>query len=172
MPASAYAGAACRFSTWYATQTTPATLVDGHNGTVAATCPSSTGSPGTAELQLALNGHDWEPAPAPLVFGFYRPPVLRLVVPAGAPPGTAVQLIGANLGGGESPGVTHSCRFGGVVVPGVLQAEGRVINNAHWEDTVRCVVPRGIVGRVRLSVSLNGQQYTEEDVKFAVAPEA
>ena len=40
---------------------------------------------GSAPLQLALNGQDYEPAPA-LPFAFYAPPSLRAVVPAGQLP--------------------------------------------------------------------------------------
>ena len=52
----------------------------------------------------------------------------------------------------------------------------RVVDNSWYEHTVACVVPHPEPGHtptagdgsVRLSVSLNGQQYTHEDVRFSV----
>ena len=79
-------------------------------------------------------------------------------------------LVGTNLGGDGLPAVSHWCRFGQVVVRGTAQPEPQVVDNAWEEHTVRCIVPQLESGRsVHLSVSLNGQQFTSEDVRFSVA---
>merc|ERR1719272_2557438 len=65
---------------------------------------------GRAPLQLALNGQDYEPAPA-LPFAFYAPPSLRAVVPAGVRAGETVTMLGEALRGADGYGA-HSCKFG------------------------------------------------------------
>ena len=60
------------------------------------------------------------------------------------------------------------------VVPATGHAAPRVVDNSWEADTVACTVPPAAQphagGSVRLSVSLNGQQYTPEHVNFAIAP--
>ena len=134
---------------------------------------------GEAPLQLALNGHDFEPLAA-LPFGIYGRPRLLEAVPAGATTGTAILLVGDNFDGGGVSGVNHTCRFQGennysVVVPGELLSAPRVVANRWRPNTVRCVVPVGpppgsdTDRSVWLRLSLNGQQYTPERVGFAFA---
>ena len=59
-------------------------------------------------------------------------------------------------------------------MPATGHAAPRVVDNSWEADTVTCVVPPAASphagGSVRLSVSLNGQQYTNEHVSFAIAP--
>ena len=61
------------------------------------------------------------------------------------------------------------------VVRGVAQPEPRVVDNSWYAHTVLCVVPEPTAGSaletdgsVRISVSLNGQQFTHEDVRFSI----
>ena len=130
-------------------------------------CRSPPSGAGAVAVQLALNGHDFEPA-APLSFVFITPPVLRAVVPGGAPPGTEVALIGSFLVT-SAPGAVYHCRFGSQLVAATLHPEARVIANKWQTNSLSCVVPPrppGAVG-VQLSVSLNGQEFTGDDVQFA-----
>ena len=118
-------------------------------------------------LQLALNGQDFEPLP-PLPYGFYPHPTLHSVTPPGARPGNVVTMVGHNLHRG-SEGVAYSCRFGTTVVPATAQPQQMVVANVWRTHTVRCVAPPQAddgTANVRVSVSLNGLDYTEEDVRF------
>jgi len=133
---------------------------------------------GSVQLHLALNGRDYEPAShngtaTHLPFSFYLPPVLKRVVPAGAPAGTKVVLLGDRLLGGGLAGVAHTCSFGGRLVPATPHLQPVLVANTWRRDTVSCLVPpRGEgEGLVRLSLSLNGQQYTAEDVRFVLEDE-
>ena len=114
-------------------------------------------------------------APPALRFEQYEEPRLQRAVPAGASPGTAVTLVGNHLEGGDAStrAVAHSCRFGEVVVPATLHRRPRVVDGAWEANTVSCVVPPAASpldgGSVRLSLSLNGQQYTAQRVHFAIA---
>ena len=127
---------------------------------------------GSAQLQLALNGQDFEPATA-LPFAFYAPPSLRSVVPAGARAGEAVTMLGEALRGTDGYGA-HSCKFGETVVAATLQGGARVVANAWEADSVRCLVPpRGAEPlRVRVSVSINGQDFTAEEIAFSWSEES
>ena len=113
-------------------------------------------------------------SPAGLAFDFYASPTLHRAVPAGAAPGTSIVLVGTNLGGEQGTGIERSCRFGSAVVPATLHAAPRVVDNAWQTNTVTCVVPAAATpatgSAVLLSVSLNGQQYTPEPVRFAIGP--
>jgi hypothetical protein len=126
------------------------------------------------------------PSPRTQRFDFFAPPILQLVSPRGAPPGTSITLVGVNLDGAGLAGVAHWCRFGDALVRGEPQPEARVVDNSWFTHTVRCVVPEtphvepSVVmgggedgqffapptvrheggGSVPLSVSLNGQQFT------------
>ena len=161
--------ARCRFGSVVSPFFSTASLAEEGAMAVCATPPMP---PGDAPLHLALNGLDFEPLGVPLSFAVFSPPVLHKVVPAGATPGVAVTLVGAHLAGGV-PGVNHSCSFGGQVVPATLQPEPRVVDNEWSADTVCCVVPPSLAdGHSRstfLRLSLNGQQYTAEEVPFSVA---
>ena len=55
------------------------------------------------------------------------------------------------------------------VVAATLQGAARIVANAWEADSVRCLVPpRGAEPRrVRVSVSINGQDYTAEDIAFS-----
>ena len=167
LPRIFLSSARCRFTDWYAVGTTAASLADGDTTSL---CASPTGAVGRAQLHLALNGHDFEPALSPLPFDFFAPPILLFAHPRGAPPGTHIVLVGRNLDGASLPGVSHWCRFGETVVRGVWQPESRVVDNSWFEHTVACVVPPhdGGDGSVALRVSLNGQQYTPQDVRFSI----
>ena len=81
-----------------------------------------------------------------------------------------IALVGANLEGGAAR-VNHTCRFGGHVVPAVAHPETRVVGNRWHTHTLSCTVPElagGTASTVPLAVSLNGQQYTSENVWFAM----
>lgn len=78
-------------------------------------------------------------------------------------------LLGDNLEGGD-PTVSHWCRFGDHIVRGVAQPEPKVVGNTWWSHTVRCIVPPAPASSVRVSVSLNGEQFSAEDLRFAIAP--
>ena len=122
---------------------------------------------GSAPLQVALNGQDYDPAPA-LPFAFYAPPSLRAVVPAGARAGETVTMLGEALRGADGYGA-HSCKFGETVVAATFQGGSRVVANAWEAESVRCrVPPRGAEPwRVRVRVSINGQDYTAEEIAFS-----
>ena len=77
-------------------------------------------------------------------------------------------MVGHQLRGADTYGA-HTCQFGSTVVAATLQGPGRIVANRWETDTVRCVVPpRGAEARrVRASVSINGQDYTPEDVTFS-----
>lgn len=131
---------------------------------------------GNVLLSLARNGLDFEPL-EPLPFAAYPHPQLDLVFPAGAMPGTAVSLVGANLHGGPVSGLNYSCRFGGqngTVAHGVPHPMPRVVANMLRAHTVVCAVPPhrdSLPHSMTLGLSLNGQQYHGEDyVTFAYAP--
>ena len=161
-------GARCRFGDGtggHVLLTVAASLaVDGASLSCRSPQPAALGS---APLQLALNGQDYEPAPA-LPFAFYAPPSLRAVVPAGARAGEAVTMLGKALRGADGYGA-HSCKFGETVVAATLQGAARVVDNGWEADSVRCLVPpRGTEPRrVRVSVSINGQDYTAEEIAFS-----
>ena len=161
-------GSRCRFTDWYAVGTTAASLAAADTASL---CRSPTGAIGSAELHLALNGQDFEPSHQPLHFDFYPPFGLRFAHPRGASPGTAVTVVGYNLDGAGLPRVTHWCRFGDAIVRAVAQPAAIVVDNSRYAHTVRCVVPASApAGAVRLSVSLNGQQFTAEDLSFSITP--
>ena len=133
-----------------------------------ARCISPPASAAPTLLWLALNGHDLEP-PAGLPFLYVPPPTLLAAVPPGAVPGTWVVLVGRHLGTSDAS-ARYSCRFGLAVVEGTPHPEARVVANRWEADTVSCIVPArpaGSPAMVQLSVSLNGQDFTEEDVRFA-----
>ena len=134
-----------------------------------AVCRTPAAPPGAVALQLALNGQDLEPLP-PLPFTYYEHPVLDAVFPRGARPGTAVTLVGRNLGG-SLPSTVHTCRFGQTVVTGLPLPGPLVVANQRHRHSVRCVVPARTAGMgavVPLSVSLNTHDYTSEDVQFSI----
>ena len=174
-------GAKCRFGAAYYDGAYGPTIVDASHDPAGAQgeamlCASPALPGGEAPLQLALNGHDFEPVPA-LPFNIYGRPRLVESVPAGATPGTSIILVGENLGGDGLPGVNHTCRFGTRVVLGELLVEPRVVGNQWRTNTVRCVVPEmplasstaagRYVRSVPLRISLNGQQYSPEPVRFS-----
>ena len=174
-------GAKCRFGAAYYDGAYGPTIVDASHDPAGAQgeamlCASPALPGGEAPLQLALNGHDFEPVPA-LPFHIYGRPRLVESVPAGATPGTSIILVGENLGGDGLPGVNHTCRFGTRVVLGELLVEPRVVGNQWRTNTVRCVVPEmplasstaagRYVRSVPLRISLNGQQYSPEPVRFS-----
>ena len=167
-------GARCRFNTVLGPADAPAALEPDERR--AMRCASPFLPTGPAPVQLALNGLDFEPSGG-LGYSVYNQPRLAAVEPPGAAPGTTVALVGTHLDGGGLPGVNHSCRFGEMVVPALAHAEPRVVANEMHALTLSCTVPTAEAAAsgaepaasVPFAVSLNGQQYTQEAVRFAFA---
>jgi len=149
---------------------------------VAPTAAAAGGSGGgDVNLQLALNGQDYEPV-TPLHYRYYAHPRLESVFPVGAPFNTSVTFVGEGLEGAGAEPIEYTCRFGGEaqiaaghdpqLVAGTLQPATRVVANVPRDNTVRCRVPptptslSKVARNVVIALSLNGQQYTPEEVKF------
>ena len=102
-------------------------------------------------LSLSLNAQQWAPTTA----RFYSvpPPRVESVLPDLSPSsgGLVLELTGDHLEGGSD----YRCRFDeAIVVPASYDAHS---------GTVLCVSPPGLLGYVRVAVSLNGQQFSEAD---------
>ena len=93
---------------------------------------------GVVNLQLALNGQDYEPT-TPLAYRYYAHPRLESVFPVGAPFNTSVTFVGEGLEGAGAEPIEYTCRFGGEaqiaaghdpqLVAGTLQPATRVVAN-------------------------------------------
>ena len=102
-------------------------------------------------LSLSLNAQQWAPTTA----RYYSvpPPRVESLLPDLSPStgGLVLELTGAHLDGGSD----YRCRFdAAIVVPASYDAQS---------GTVLCVSPPGLLGYVRVAVSLNGQQFSEAD---------
>jgi len=104
---------------------------------------------GAVQLQVSLNGQQWDDGSA--LYSYTEPPVIERVIPDVVPNvgGLIHEIIGTALLGGS----TYLCRFGALTVPASADASA---------GSVLCMSPAGLLGDVRVAVSLNGQQFSED----------
>ena len=114
--------------------------------------PPMAAAVGTAvPIALSLNAQQW--APTTSRFRVVQPAQVLSVLPEITPNsgGLVLELSGAHLDGGSD----YRCRFGRrAVVPATHDAQS---------SSVLCVSPAGLLGHVTVAVSLNGQQFSEQD---------
>ena len=115
------------------------------------------GSAANVSLEVSLNSQEYwgmsgSVSDLDASFGFYTPPVLSSVVPSLGPllGGTRVRVSGFGLSGRASE---YRCRFNGI--------ETAVELDLVTGEIMFVTPPSTIAGGVQLSVSLNGQQFTQ-----------
>ena len=161
----------CRFGTLEV----DGTIAPSDSATTTACITPATPQASGAALMLSLNGQQWIAASS--LFTYAEQPAVDSVFPDISPNvgGMVLELTGANLAGGSD----YRCGFGDSTnrdrydpleerfVPpptGALPPpDGRSSVEASFDSAssaVLCVSPPGLLGRVRVSVSLNGQQYS------------
>ena len=105
-------------------------------------------APGASALALSFDGKLW--ASSSVTFEYGAPPRVVDVLPDISPNlgGLVVEVIGHNFANGSQ----YECRFGATAtVPATFDKQ---------MQSMLCVTPPGLLGRVAVHVSLNGQQFT------------
>jgi len=162
-----YSDLRCRFGSGSAVEVAGTASPPDPLTTIACTTPGTL-SAGGAPVHVSLNGQQWIAASS--IFVYAEPARLDAVLPELSPNvgGLVLELTGAGLAGGSD----YRCGFGhaGRSAAWLARHEalgGRAVTAATigasfdvQTASVLCMSPAGMLGHVRVSVSLNGQQYS------------
>jgi hypothetical protein len=122
----------------------------------------------TLQLRESANGQQF--SASNLSFTWLLPPILSSVLPASGPRygGTLLHLYGVNLAGGDD----YRCRFDAPALAArdlTVPASATCAAGTRSSTIVRCLTPELLgVAWVRVSITLNGQQYSHASANLTV----